>query len=268
MNSFSVFTKPWKMPLPELGKFVKGMGFDGIELPVRPGYQVEPGDAAKGLPEAVKVLREQGVKIVDVAAEPDANIIAACGGAGIGLIRNQFKVNKGEGYLAAEQRLRKEFDALVPLLDKSGVTIGVQNHSGSYVAPNAIGLRHLVEKYDPHHVAVVWDAGHEAIMGGEPEDALDEIWDHLKIVNLKNPLYKPANDLKAAMEKNPKTGHQLWKKTWVGGREGFADWQRVANELKHRNYPGPVCLTAEYSEEKAVERLIKEDIAYAKALFA
>ena len=31
---------------------------------------------------------------------------------------------------------------------------------------------------------------------------------------------------------------------------------------------GVVCLTAEYSDEAAVDRLIAEDIAFAKALFA
>ena len=41
--TYSVFTKPWKtQPLREVGEFVAGLGFDGIELPVRPGYQVEP----------------------------------------------------------------------------------------------------------------------------------------------------------------------------------------------------------------------------------
>ena len=40
--SFSVFTKPWKTPLPDLARLVRGLGFDGVELPVRPGYQVLP----------------------------------------------------------------------------------------------------------------------------------------------------------------------------------------------------------------------------------
>ncbi|GAI21893.1 unnamed protein product, partial [marine sediment metagenome] len=32
---FTVFTKPWRMPLPELGKYVSELGFDGIEFPLR-----------------------------------------------------------------------------------------------------------------------------------------------------------------------------------------------------------------------------------------
>ena len=83
---FTVFTKPWKMPLPELGKFVKELGFDGIELPIRDGYQVEPGKVT-ALPEAAGVLGDLGVKIGSIAGPTDEQTITACGEAGIPIIR-------------------------------------------------------------------------------------------------------------------------------------------------------------------------------------
>ncbi len=46
---FAVFTKPWKMPLRELAEFVKSPGFDAIELPVRPGFQVAPERVSENL---------------------------------------------------------------------------------------------------------------------------------------------------------------------------------------------------------------------------
>lgn len=33
-------------------------------------------------------------------------------------------------------------------------------------------------------------------------------------------------------------------------------------------YRGPVCLTAEYTDDQAVDRLIAEDVRYARSLFA
>ena len=43
MNQLAIFTKPWKaLSLPELAEHIKSLGFDQIELPVRPGFQVEP----------------------------------------------------------------------------------------------------------------------------------------------------------------------------------------------------------------------------------
>ena len=57
------------------------------------------------------------------------------------------------------------------------------------------------------------------------------------------------------------TGRRLWS-------QGLASWPRVAAELKRLGYRGVVCLTAEYSDEAAVNRLIAQDIGFAKALFA
>ena len=58
---FSVFTKPWRtLPLARLGEMVSGLGFDGIEFPLRPGYQVEPENVAD-LPRAA--LESPGQRI-------------------------------------------------------------------------------------------------------------------------------------------------------------------------------------------------------------
>ena len=69
--SFSVFTKPWKMAASELGEFVHALGFDGVELPVRPCYQVEPERVTKDLPVAAKQHADCGVKIFSVAGPAD-----------------------------------------------------------------------------------------------------------------------------------------------------------------------------------------------------
>ena len=55
MNQLALFTKPWKsLPLPDLARHIQSLGFDLIELPVRPGFQVEPANIERDLPAAVK----------------------------------------------------------------------------------------------------------------------------------------------------------------------------------------------------------------------
>ena len=253
---YTVFTKPWKMPLAELGEFVKGLGFDGIELPVRPGYQVPPENVSKGLPEAAKILAEFGVSIASVAGPSDEATIAACAEAGVPVIRVMVRVGD-EGYLAAVANAQREYDALVPLLDKHGVQIGVQNHCDEFV-PNSLGLLHLLGKYDPKHVGAVWDAAHCALNGEDPELGLEIIWSHLCMVNLKNAFWRRTT--------GPEAENVEWRPYWTTGRQGLASWPRTARELKRRGYSGVVCLTAEYDDEEAVNRLIAEDIAYARQL--
>src|SRR5713101_6806640 len=135
--TFSVFTKPWKMPIAELGRHIRSLGFDGIELPVRPGFQVEPENVGKELPSVARQLADFGLKITSVAGPTDEATMAACAEAGIPIIR--ICVGSGpEGYLASEAKLQREYDALVPLLERYGVTLGIQNHCDRCVS-NAMG---------------------------------------------------------------------------------------------------------------------------------
>jgi sugar phosphate isomerase/epimerase len=257
---FSVFTKPWRQLLPELGAMVRAWGFDGIELPVRPGYQVAPERVVEELPKAVTTLRDCGLKIFSVAAPGgplSEGLIAACGAAGVPVIRIMAPV-ESDGYLASEARMRREIDRVLPWLQQYGVKLGVQNHCGAMVC-NAGGLRSLLAPYDNRYVGAVWDAAHNALSGEEPEMALDIVWSHLCMVNLKNAFWRRVNGPEAEVAE--------WRPWWTSGPQGMASWPRVAAELKRRGYAGTVCLTAEYSDESAVNRLVAQDLAFAQHLF-
>ena len=256
---FTVFTKPWKQPLDEVGAFLNRLGFDGVELPVRPGFQVEPENVTDGLPEAAKVLEAYDQRIASVAGPTDEATIAACGEAGVPVIRICVSVPQDSGYFAAVEGCQRQWDGLVPLLDRHGVTLGIQNHCNRCIA-NAMQLWHAISRYDPRHVAAVWDPGHCAVDGEVPELALDILEDHLCMVNLKNPSYRDVAPEGA--------GRAEWKLSWTTGRRGLADWARVAALLKARGWVGPVCLTAEYSGHDAVDGLIADDIAFARDCFA
>lgn len=255
---YSVFTKPWgSMPIPQLAAMVRGWGFDGVELPVRPGYQVPPEQVGQALPLAARQFAAEGLAIYSIAGPADEATIAACAEAGVSTIRVMAAVRPGENYLAAEARLQREYDALLPMLERYGVALGVQNHCDRFVA-NALGLMRLIGRYDPAHIYAVWDAAHEALNGGLPEYALDVVWSHLRMVNLKNAFWQRVN--------GPEAGCAQWRHYWTSGRHGLASWPRVIAELKRRGYDGVLCLTAEYSDEALVESLIVQDLAYARGL--
>jgi sugar phosphate isomerase/epimerase len=240
---------------------VRGWGFDGIELPVRPGYQVTPERAQQDLPAAARLLADYGLRIFSIAVPrgPVAKeLVAACAEAGVPVIRITVVVGP-EGYMAAEARARRELEALLPVLRQHGVTLGVQNHCDQMVC-NAMGLRRLLEPFDRRSVAAVWDAAHNALNGEGPEMAIDIIWDHLCMVNLKNAYWRRVNGPEAEVAE--------WRPWWTSGPQGLASWPRVAAELKRRAYRGVVCLTAEYSEEAAVVRLISQDIQFARRLLS
>ena len=257
--TITVFSKPWKLPIPDLVVHIAKLGFDGVELPVRPGYAVTPENVTEALPEAARLFAESGLKIASIAGPTDERTIAACETAGIPIIRICVGMREGELYLEGEARLQREFEQLVPLLERHQVTLGIQNHSGNREVCNAMGLRHLIEKFDPKHIAAVWDAGHNGLEGEAPESAIDIVWSHLCMVNLKSAFWRRKN--------GPEALTPEWEVVWTSARQGRANWARVAAELQRRNYQGVICLSAEYADETSVNRLIAEDIAYARSLF-
>jgi len=256
---FTVFTKPWPdKPLDKLAKFIKNLGFDGIELPVRPGFQVPPEKVAKGLSEAARIFKDNGVKIGTIAAPTNEVTMAACAEAGVPIIRICVYIPTEKDYLTAVADCQREWDALVPLCEKYKVAIGVQNHCGRFIA-TAMHLRHAVGRYDPRHLCAVWDPAHNGLEGEQVDIALDAVWSHLRVVNYKSAFWQRISPPEAPVAQ--------WGIYWTTGRHGRANWPWVAQELKKRSFRGDLCFSAEYSDHAAVDRLIAEDIAFARALF-
>lgn len=205
--TFSVFTKMWKdKSIGELGEFVRGLGFDGIELPVRPEYPVAPDTVASALPQAAKELDQLGVRITSVAGPTDEATIAACGAAGVPVIRTCPDIGD-EGYLASIERHQRAFDALVPLLERHGVALGIQNHEGAWLC-NALGIKHLIERYDRRHIAAIPCAGHTALDGAFASKRRNATPPYLNCPSacaIKLPPTSPSRTLSKRSAQTPKT---------------------------------------------------------------
>jgi sugar phosphate isomerase/epimerase len=272
---FSVFTKPWKKEsLDELGLLVRDMGFDAVEYPLRDGYQVQPGDGTAGIVKLSKTLAKHGVAVTSLAAGIDVHttdgkgevvgatetVFAGCGEAGIPVIRICQGFNRELGFHENIDALRRKYDAVLPLCQKFGVTIGVQMHYGTADITCSWDTWLLLKDYDPKYVAAVWDAGHSGLAGEGSRYALDCLWDKLCMVNFKAAYWYRENPTVLAEEAK-------WGVHWVTGRNGMCNWKDAVDYLKKRGYKGTVCLPAEYSDEKNVAQYAREDIAYIKGLF-
>lgn len=266
---YSVFTKTWNsLSLEELARLFKGMGFDGVELPVRPDAQVKPENVATDLPKAASILADYGLKICSVAGPTDdvaiatyaEAIIATCAEVGRPYVRINVKIQE-DGYMATEARWQRKIEGLLPLLEKYNVKLAIQNHVGRCVC-NAMGLRHLIERFDPQYVGAVWDSGHSGLCGEEPEMGLDMVWSHLCAVNLKNAFWERIN--------GPEASFAQWKHHLTTGQHGLTSWPRTVAELKRRGYKGVVCIPVEYDDRSVANanRLTPQDLALAKSLFA
>ena len=251
----SVFTKPWTEPLPALADKLAAVGVDGVELAVRPGYQVTPETVGTGLKEAARILGERGLSILSIASVTDEATIAACGEAGVPLIRIMAPIDLSLGYMGSVDKLRRELDALVPALERHNVAVGIQNHYGRFVG-SAIGLYHLVEPFDPRHVCAVLDMAHCSVDGEPVALAVDILKDRLNgLVNFKSAYHHRVT--------NPED-EAVFAVKWSTHRHGGYSWAELAAALRAAGYTGNYCLPAEYSdpEGKKPQRMGDDVLPY------
>ncbi|MGK9168919.1 sugar phosphate isomerase/epimerase [Inquilinus limosus] len=262
-----VFTKPWTCPLPQLADTVAELGLQGVELPVRPGYQVTPETVATGLPAAARTLAERGLEIRSVAGPIDEATIAACGEAGVPIIRICVAVDMAIGFRATVEAYRRQFDALIPALERHGVTIGIQNHSGLQIG-SAAGVLHLIEPYDPRHVCAVLDMAHCAVAGEPTALAVDILADRMRgLANFKSAYHRRVN--------GPEE-EAVYKVHWTTHQHAGYSWREYVRCLRQIGFSGAFCLPAEYSHPSGqgqrmgddVLPFLRSDIAFLKALLA
>jgi sugar phosphate isomerase/epimerase len=262
-NEFALFVKPWpQLALPQLALHVLQLGFRWIELPVRPGFPVEPDQIEEALPAAVKLLADLGVGVVNVTAAlplDDERLYAACAASGIRMNRVIFP-RSDPSYWQSEAAARRQLEQALPLCAQYGLQIGVQHHYGASVPINSMGLHHLVEEYDPRYVGAIWDPAHNGLQGEDPQTGLEMVQSHLCMVNLKNAVWRRVSA--------PSAAETRFAPYFCLGRHGQTSWRAVAAAVKAVGYTGPLTFSAEYSDAVYTDRFLVEDLAFARELFA
>ena len=254
---YSVFTKPWKrLSSEELADLVAKMGFNGVEFPLRDGYQAQPSDALESLPALAGVFASRGLKIYSVASSLDEHIFKACALAGVPIIRIMAGYG-AEGYLEGERRMRETLRDVQPLCEKYGVRVGVQQHCGKMVN-NSMELRHLLEGLDKRYIGAVWDAAHSALAGENPEQGLEILREYLFMVNFKAAYYK--KDTRAQSD------WDIYRPYFAAGRECQFPWADSVAYLKKIGYDGVICMPAEYTDESDIEEKTAADLIFLKKL--
>ncbi len=255
--TWAVFTKPWRTPsTKELAGLVTRMGFNAVEFPLRPGYQVDLDNLEASLADLVAVLADHGVSVASVATTPDEPRLAACAAQGIELVRIMVPID-GDGFVATKEHIRRDLDELVPIALRYGVKIGIQAHHDFYIADSS-ELAHLIADYDPDAVVAIWDAAHDGLACKRPVNTLELLWDRLAMVNFKN-AYQRRSERRT-------DGAVEWDITFVEGPDGLCSWPEAARHLRDHAYRGPVCLPAEYTDESDLEAKTAADLAYLKSM--
>jgi sugar phosphate isomerase/epimerase len=261
---FVYFTKTLKgLDVKGLIAFFKEVGLDGADLAVRPGYPVEPGNAATALPAAAKAFRDAGLTVGLVTAPTDLTdpegktaraLFEACARAEVPAVKiGYFPYRPPFDARLKEARVRLE--GFARLAERTKVRACYHTHSGANLGNNAAGLRLLLADLDPHHVGAFVDTGHTAVNGGPIRMELDVVRPWLSLLAIKDMLWEK--------------GRSGWRYRVVPAGQGIVRWDEVGQAVKESRFNGTVSLHGEYEAKDLDERkrLAKEELALLKKRF-
>ena len=157
----------------EMAKAAKEIGFDGVELTVRPGGHVLPERVEEDLPKAVAAVREQGLKadmIVTAITKSNAlarNILETAAGLGIkayrlGYYRYPKEVSISDGLAIAKDQFHK----LSKLNKELGILGHYQNHAGGVIGASIWEIWQMLEATDESAMGCQYDIRHAMVEGG------------------------------------------------------------------------------------------------------
>lgn len=242
------------------------LGLDGYDFTVRPGYVVNPDNAAEALPKVVAEFNKEGLSVPMITARGDLvnpadadvkPLLGTMDKAGIRLLKLgyfNFKLQPSFSYWAEVDRIRKLFERWAQLGKEYNVRILYHTHSSDpgeneYLGSNASNLMHLIKGLDPKGFGAYLDAGHLTAEGERFPYAMAIVGEYLQAVALKDTL------------KEWDRNSDCPKKRWVKAGEGHVDWNTVFAELVRHKFQGPLSIHCEYehaTKEEFFGQLPKE----------
>lgn len=236
-----------KLDYDQLGRAAHELGFDGVDLTVRPGGHVVPERVAEDLPRAVEAIRSHGVEVplittaITSASDPSARaILSAAGRLKIPYYKLGYWDFRAGDPDADITRVRAEVMRLTALGKECGIQAGFHNHSGNYVGFDVRDTREILRGLDPKAIGFYFDAAHATVEGGLYG------WEVAQRIALRQIKLAAMKDF--TWEKTPKG----WDVRWQPLGQGMVNWPKVLAAYAAARFAGPMSIHVEYEPEDEI----------------
>lgn len=230
--SVHVFSKHLQfLDYDQMSEVAADIGFDGLDLSVRPGGHVEPENVERDLPLAVEAMASRGLlslmmtTAVNNAKDPvNVEVLNTASEQGIKYYRmGYYKYAAGKPWRESLDEFREDMRGLAEANQENGLHGAYQNHSGEYVGSYITDIIYLLEGLDPQWSGCQYDIRHATVEGGRAWPmGLKWLKDYLSTIVIKD----------FTWARNPKTGKWSALNTPLGeGMVDFIGYFKLLREL-------------------------------------
>jgi sugar phosphate isomerase/epimerase len=285
----------WLRTADEVAEAVNAMGFDGLDITVRPypGH-VDPTRVAQDLPPFVNTIRKHGILVREItcpitdAESPNAEQILQTASS-LGITHywwGTFRYAQNKPIVQQLDELKPRVAKLAAMNAKYKMTAMYHTNEGSSAVGAAIwDLLYVFKNFDPAQVGFHYDLGHMTIAGGNGTWALNlrAAGPYVAGVAVKDFVLETgsAGESAAGAGRGRSAMPNGWRVRQVPLGSGMDNLPELANVLKEIAFTGPLEIQAEYPNggaESAQDKLtlpkeqvlgaLKRDLITLRAAFS
>jgi sugar phosphate isomerase/epimerase len=243
----------------EAAAIARDIGFDGVDLTVRPGGHVLPERVQADLPQAVEAVRKAGLEvpmitteITSVTSPHAAEILATASQLGIHHYRWGGLTYDPKRDIAEQiNQLKPQMKLLADLNQEHKVSGMYHTHSG----PGMIGgpiwdLWIMFQTLNPQWIGINYDIGHATVEGGYGGWIASSrlVRNSMRGIALKD--FSWGRNAKSSTFRDPydkSLGIEgAWVPHWCGMGQGMVNFAGFFAIVKQNGFAGPVQLHFEY----------------------
>lgn len=262
----------------EMAVAAREIGFDGIDLTVRPGGHVDPERVVSDLPEAVRIIREEGMRVPmmtsavnDPGRDLSIRVLETAAEQGIGYYRmGYYRYSSDEPVPEVLDRVKARMEGLARLNERLGIRGAYQNHAGNgYFGSPVWDLGWILNDIPSDWLGCQFDLRHASVESTLSwKTDLRMIMDRIHSLAVKDSRWETGDSGTAAAGYCP-----------LG--KGFVQFPVLLEMLSGSSFKGPVSMHFEYPiggaehgarelsiRPEQVKTAMKKDLATFKSLIS
>ena len=237
------------------------MGFDGVDLAVRPKGHVLPERVENDLPKAAEAIRKVGfvplmmtTAVDDAGDVTDKKVLEVAAKLGFQYYRmNWFNYPEGKSIPESMEQFQQKVKELSNLNKELGIIGCYQNHAGTSLGSSIWELWELMKEADKARMGIQYDIRHAVVEGGLSwQNGLRLIQPLIRTLTMKDFKWEKKN------------GAWVVEDTPVG--EGMVDFKTYFKLLKQYQVNVPVTLHMEHplggAEEGATKLSVDKQVVF------